>query len=347
MKKTQLKDLTLKELEALAEKHGEKKFRGRQLFTWMYKNGAQKYDDMQNVPLKFRKVLQETATIQPLTIDAIQGSPEKGTEKFLFRLHDGLQIESVLMYNDDRRTLCISSQVGCAVDCKFCATGAMGIKRNLTQGEIIEQVIQVQRHSDVKVTNVVAMGMGEPFLNYDALMDALEIVTSENGMGIGRKHIVVSTSGILPGIKKFITQKRPYKLAISLNATTDESRTTLMPLNKKWPIRDLMQAATEYTRTTSERITFEYVLLAGVNDTSADAWRLCTLVKGIRCKVNLIPYNTTARDFKKPTEDAVLDFYKWMKPADVPVTIRWSKGADIDAGCGQLLVTQSSSPPTG
>lgn len=254
----------------------------------------------------------------------------------MFKLQDGLAIESVLMFEDNRATICVSTQVGCAIDCKFCATGMMGLKRNLSDGEIIDQFLTVQRLKGRKITNVVMMGMGEPFHNYDNLMKACALLTDGDGPNLANKHIVVSTSGLIPRIYQFADEKRKYRLAISLNATTDEVRTRLMPLNKRWPIRELLKAAKYYTEKLGEPVTFEYVLLQGVNDTLADADRLKKMLDRILCKVNLIPYNPTVAAYQRTSEKRILAFYERLSDMRAPVMIRWSKGDDIDAGCGQL-----------
>jgi 23S rRNA (adenine2503-C2)-methyltransferase len=243
-----------------------------------------------------------------------QISQRRDAEKYLFRLADGLHIESVLMHEDpdfpylknskkenrDRRpgrhTLCISSQVGCPVDCKFCATGVMGLLRNLTAGEIVDQVLMVRRLSSTPITNVVVMGMGEPMLNYDALIKACYLFSDDEGLNLAQRRIVISTSGLVPKIERFTKERHKFRLAISLNATTDEVRNRIMPINRKYPIATLLQAAKEYTRQVKQRVTFEYILLADINDTLADAERLKNLVRGIPCKINLIPYNPIHAD---------------------------------------------------
>ena len=343
MLKTQLKGLSLPELEAFVTELGEKRFRANQLYLWMYNRLATTFDEMTDLSAKFRQQLQQQADLSAVTLETVQKSGSDDTQKFLFKLHDDARIESVLMAEGDRRTLCISTQVGCPIDCKFCATGAMGLKRNLTSGEIVDQILHAARASDKPLSNIVVMGMGEPMLNYDNLMQALAIVTDEDTLNLSRRHIVVSTSGLIPAIQRFQEDGHKYRLAISLNATTDEVRTQLMPLNKKWPIRMLMQAARDYANASREIVTFEYVLLAGINDSVEDARRLRQLVNGIRCKVNLIPYNATLRHFRRPEQAAIDAFYSEMRSLPWPVTVRWSKGVDIDAACGQLVTKLENS----
>ncbi len=316
---------------------GEKPYRARQLFLWLYRRQAADFEEMTDISRAFRRKLAEVAELHAAEIAEVKSSAHEPTHKFLFRLGDGALVEAVLMLEDDRRTLCISTQVGCPIDCKFCATGLMGLKRNLTVGEIVDQVLLVQRHLGERLTNLVVMGMGEPLLNYDNLMAALDLLCHDRGPNLSRRHVVISTSGVVPAMQRFIEEKRPYRLALSLNATTDEVRNRLIPINKKWPIAELLRLARRYTRSSRERITIEYVLIGGVNDTPEDAARLRRLLQGLRCKVNLIPYNPTVRGFERPAEQAVQRFYEALRLLRAPVTIRWSRGTDIDAGCGQLV----------
>lgn len=334
--KTLLKGLSLEELETFVHEFGEKKYRARQLFSWMYRRNATSFAEMTDISLTMRNKLESVAELHALKLHEVQQSKSGDTRKYLFRLADGASVETVFMLDGDRRTLCISTQVGCPVDCKFCATGLMGLKRNLERGEIVDQVLAVQRAGGKSVTNIVVMGMGEPMLNYDNLMQALDILCADAGPDIARRHVVVSTSGILPAIERFIDEKKKYRLAISLNATTNEQRSKIIPINRKWPIEKLLQAARRYTQSSRERITIEYVLLGGFNDTIEDARRLRNLLHGLRCKVNLIPYNQTMRGFRRPETQTVEQFYHELASLRAPVTIRWSKGQDIDAACGQL-----------
>ncbi|MFQ5629646.1 MAG: 23S rRNA (adenine(2503)-C(2))-methyltransferase RlmN [bacterium] len=340
MQKTQLKGFSLKELEQYVLESSEKRFRARQLYHWMYKRKATQFDEMTDISASFRQHLRENADLNAVSLELVQESATGDAKKYLFRLHDGHFIESVLMLDGKRRTLCISTQVGCAIDCKFCATGAMGLKRNLTSGEIVDQVLTVARENSENITNVVVMGMGEPMHNYNNMMQALEIISDSNGLNISKRHIVVSTSGLVSAIHKFKNERKKYRLAISLNATTDAVRTRLMPLNKKWPIKMLLDAARDFAESSRDLVTIEYVLLAGINDSVEDARRLRNLLRGIRCKLNLIPYNTTMRHFRRPDNATIEKFFAELKSLQAPVTVRWSKGVDIDAACGQLA-TQS------
>jgi 23S rRNA (adenine2503-C2)-methyltransferase len=341
MKQIELKGCNQERLEEIAEQLGQPAYRGRQLFHWMYARNVPDFDQMANLPKDFREKLAAETMLHSVHLAKRQISARGDAEKFLFRLHDGRHIESVLMRNDEndhrRLTLCISSQVGCPIDCKFCATGSMGLLRHLTVGEMIDQVLAVNRLSGERVTNVVVMGMGEPFLNYENLIAACELLCDEEATNLAQRHIVISTSGIIPKILRFTKEGRKYRLAISLNATTDDMRNRLMPLNKKYPIAKLLEAARTYVHASGNRLTFEYVLLAGINDTLDDAARLRTLLTGIDCKLNLIPFNAIDGEFQRPSFQAIEDFYGRLKNSPFPVTVRWSKGDDIDAACGQLV----------
>lgn len=338
MQKVNLKGLDLNELRDFVVSIDEKPFRGDQIFSWLYNKSINSFDEMTNLSKELRDKLLERAQIDQLKLVVQQQSGQDQSIKYLFQLEDDSQIESVLMFDGNRATLCISTQVGCAIDCKFCATGMMGLNRHLTPGEILDQVLAVQKLNGTRVTNVVCMGMGEPFHNYDNLMKACELLSDELGLNLARRHIVVSTSGLIPKIYRFADENHKYRLAISLNATLDEIRSRIMPLNKKWPIAELMKAAAYYTKKSDLRVTIEYVLMAGLTDSLEDAKRLKNIVKGLFCKINLIPYNATLGEFKRPEERRIMQFYQQMRDLTVPVTIRWSKGDDIDAGCGQLAV---------
>lgn len=339
-----LKGLTLPELENWIADYGEQRYRGRQIFRWLYDAGATSFEEMTNLSKELRSQLSEVAVIEGVQCLSQQKSRKDRSVKFLFGLPDGNKIESVLMFENKRATLCISTQVGCAIDCKFCATGMMGLTRNLDAGEIVDQVLQVQKWTGVSVTNIVCMGMGEPFHNYDHLMKACGILTEERGLNLSSRRIVVSTSGLVPKIYQFADENHRYRLAISLNATEDTTRSRIMPLNKKWPIHELLQAAKYYTQKSEQRVTFEYALMAGVNDTLEDAGRLRKLVSEIRCKINLIPYNPTRGAYRRPSEERILSFYHALAELPAPVTIRWSKGEDIEAACGQLAVMEQAEP---
>jgi 23S rRNA (adenine2503-C2)-methyltransferase len=353
MPKQNLKGLDREELAAFITGIGEQPFRAKQLFRWLYGRAAASFDEITDFAKPLRQRLQEVAALEALTLVTRRISHRRDAEKYLFQLADGLHIESVLMHEEvpnrpARHTLCISSQIGCPVDCKFCATGLMGLLRNLTAGEIVDQVLTVRRMSASPITNVVVMGMGEPMLNYDALIKACYLLADDEGPNLAQRRIVISTSGLVPKIERFIKEGHKFRLAISLNATTDEVRNRIMPINRKYPIATLMQAARQYTRQAKQRVTFEYILLDGVNDTLADAERLKNLTRGIPCKINLIPYNPivnlqeSVHDsqlpilFNRPSFERIEAFLACVRQGPNAVTLRWSKGDDIDAACGQL-----------
>jgi len=242
------------------------------------------------------------------------------------------------MVENNRHTVCLSSQVGCVLDCHFCATGELGLKRNLSTGEIVDQLIYVRENTDQPITNVVFMGMGEPFHNYDNVLNASDIFHSPKGFNLASTRITISTAGLLPQINKFIKEKRRYKLAISLNASNDKVRTEIMPINKKWSINDLIKSGKEYSNQKKRLIMFEYVLLKGINDSEEDALELARLLQGIPCKINLIPYNEIEGKYQRPDETTITKFSEILHNYrdEYRVLVRWSKGQDIAAGCGQL-----------
>jgi 23S rRNA (adenine2503-C2)-methyltransferase len=334
--RVRLKTLDKAGLSAWAESAGEKPFRARQLWSWMYRKGASSFEAMTDLSKAFRMKLSDTAELDALRLAGVSGSPSTGTRKFLWECADGLRIETVFIPEADRKTVCVSSQVGCALGCGFCATGAMGFARNLESWEIVEQVLGARRETGTQPTNIVVMGMGEPFLNYENVMNALAVINDPEGVAIGHRRITISTAGIPPGIARFTAEKQPYRLAISLNATSDAVRSRIMPVNEKYPLKELMAAAREYSGKTGGRITFEYVLIRNVNDSMRDAERLLKLLKNIPCKVNLIPYNPGREEFERPEDARVSAFLNAIKPLASPVIVRMSRGVDIAAACGQL-----------
>ncbi|MBL7994246.1 23S rRNA (adenine(2503)-C(2))-methyltransferase RlmN [bacterium] len=341
--KPNLLGMTLDELETFFVSLGEKKFRGAQVFQWLYKYGAESFDDMTDISKTLRERLGEVAVIHHAAAIKTQQSGEKeayATKKILFELADGQKIESVFIPDDERRTVCISTQVGCAVGCEFCATGWMGFNRNLTVGEIVGQLIYVRKYIDPGISNVVFMGMGEPFLNYENVIAAAQIIANEKGVGMAAKHITISTSGIIPKIYEYADEGHPYNLAISLNATTDEVRRRVMPITKKYPLTELLQAAKHFNSTRRNPVTLEYVLMADVNDTNADALRLRKFASELgRCKVNVIPYNPIEGPaLKRPSQESIDHFMKLVSSIQSPLTLRRSRGTDISAACGQLAV---------
>lgn len=357
MMRRNLKGLNLQELQMFAESLGEKKYRGTQLYGWLYGKFASSFDEMSDISKEFRNLLKQTATIDNLKIVTLQASPSDGTKKFLFRLPDGLAIESVLIPPDklspdvDRRlTLCVSTQVGCPLDCKFCATGAMGFTRNLTTGEIVDQVIQAQRGSKRRITNLVYMGMGEPMLNYDNVMASVEIINDDRSLNIGIRHITVSTAGYADRIRQLADEGRRVKLALSLHSLDDEKRTRLMPINRKYPLETLMDALAYYYAATRMRPTFEYIPFDGFNDGGEDVRRFVQLARRFPCKVNLIPFHTI--EFMhpsgfaatlRPSPPARMEWFAdQLRKADINVMTRGSAGQDIEAACGQLAVREGT-----
>jgi 23S rRNA (adenine2503-C2)-methyltransferase len=333
-----IKGMNQEELQSLCVDAGESKFRGGQLFEWMYRHGISSFDSMSNVNKSFREYLSENFIIQTLTVENKLPSKEDKSLKILFRTHDGHFIETVSMVDNNRHTVCLSSQVGCALDCDFCATGKLGLKRNLTTGEIVDQLIYVREEIDQPITNVVFMGMGEPFHNYDNVLNASDIFHSPKGFNLASTRITISTVGLLPQINQYIKEKRRYKLAISLNASNDKVRNEIMPINKKWPLKDLVKSGMEYSNQKKRLIMFEYVLLKGINDSEEDALELARLLQGIPCKINLIPYNEIEGKYQRPDETTITKFSEILHNCrdEYRVLVRWSKGQDIAAGCGQL-----------
>ncbi|MFT5470443.1 MAG: 23S rRNA (adenine2503-C2)-methyltransferase [Verrucomicrobiales bacterium] len=340
--------LTLTDLETRFEKWGEKKFRAKQLLEWVFAKRASSFDEMTNLSAELREKLAAEFQMRSMTLKTTQGSADT-TQKFLFRLHDGRYVESVLipanpsLYSEtsDRRTLCVSSQVGCAFDCKFCASGLAGFARNLSAAEIVEQVLQAEEISGRRVDNIVFMGMGEPLANYPNLMKSIEILNSHWGVGIGARKMTVSTSGLAPQIRKFADHPLQIRLAISLHGASDEVRERIMPVNKRYPLDELFDSLRYFTERKKQKITFEYILIEGVNDDLGQAELLARRASSMRAKVNLIPYNTVdGLEWQRPSEERQDQFAAIVKKAGVMVTLRREKGHDIDAACGQLRLKE-------
>jgi len=326
------------DLIALLASWGEPKFRADQLWGWLYDRRARSFDDMTNLPKSLREKLKAEATLGVLDLAAEQRSDD-GTMKRLYRLDDGQLIEAVLMpYDDDRRTACISTQAGCAMGCVFCATGQMGFARHLSADEIFEQAAHFAAELEVegdRLSNVVLMGMGEPFHNYDESLKTIRRLMDD--LGIGARHITVSTVGLVPQIRKFADEGLQVRLAISLHAATDAERAALLPVNKRWPLSELMDACREYIDKTGRRVTFEWALINGETDTPEQAHALGKLLKGMLCHVNAIPLNPTEGYAGGPSAVAATDeFQRILESYGVSMTVRVRRGIDIDAGCGQL-----------
>lgn len=331
-----LAGMTLSELEDLMAKMGATKFRAKQIHNWIYAKSVSCIDDMTNLSKDFREQLKQVASVTESKIKVKQVSSD-GTLKYLIEYPDGECVETVLMRFDNRANLtaCVSSQVGCAVNCSFCATGKGGFKRNLTYQEIIEQVLSIQRDTGLKVTNIVFMGQGEPLLNLNNVLKALEIFN--NDFQIGARRITISTSGIIPGIKHLAEMNLQSTLAISLHAPNHKLRAELMPIENKYPIDELKNALISYVEKTGRRITVEYILIHGFNDTPEVAKELAVLLRGIKCNINLIPYNSVIEnDYKKPSNNDIMKFKYLLEHSGKKVTVRLERGADIDAACGQL-----------
>jgi 23S rRNA (adenine2503-C2)-methyltransferase len=339
--RTDLRRLTLEGLRLLVAERGLPEYRWRQIARWLYARGCTSIEDMTDLSRSLREQLARDWTVGGVEVLGVQRSAVDGTEKLLLRLEDGSSVESVLMPTEKRITFCVSTQVGCTLDCAFCRTGTMGFFRNLEAHEIVEQVLELRRRvPDEKIrTNIVFMGMGEPLHNTDELIRAIRVLMDPWGLNFGTRRITVSTSGVVPGIRKLAASGTEVGLAVSLNATTEESRRRLMPRAAKTSIAELMSAARDYAARTRRRVTIEYVLIRDVNDSADDARRLASLVRGGPFKVNVIPYNPGASpEFARPDRERVDAFATLLHPTAPIVTVRWSMGPDIAAACGQLRV---------
>jgi 23S rRNA (adenine2503-C2)-methyltransferase len=350
MTKPALTGTTKSELtEALAEL-GEPSYRAGQILQWVFEKRATDFDQMTNLGQALREKLADTYTLRSST-PAHEANSDDTTQKYLYRLHDGRYVESVLipaspaLYGEtsDRHTICVSSQVGCAYDCKFCASGLAGFTRNLTSAEIVEQVLHTEQISGEKVNNLVFMGMGEPLANLTSLLHAIGIINADWGIHIGARKMTISTSGLAPQIKKLAEQPLQVRLAISLHGATDEVREQIMPVNKKYPLAVLTEALAYYQERKKQKITFEYILIEGINDALNQATELAKLARRLHTKVNLIPYNTVeGLPWKRPTQDHQEAFLSVLQKAGVTATLRREKGHDINAACGQLRLKKET-----
>jgi len=368
----ELKGMTLEELEAFAERAGEPRYRGRQIAHWLYQRGATSFAEMTDLPAALRAHLAEDASVASLSPVTALTADGGDTIKYLLGLSDGNTIETVFMrYQDGRRSVCISTQVGCGMGCTFCATGLAGVTRNLSAAEIIDQVILVQRLTGERVTNVVFMGMGEPLANYEATLRAVRLLNAPYGLGIGMRHLTVSTVGLVPQMRALASERLQLTLAVSLHAPTDELRSDLVPINRKWPVAELLDASGEYVRQTGRRISFEYVLMEHVNDTPELAAILGDLLRtrvdaavaddgpdvgvpigesqgevprgglGYAFHVNLIPWNPVyGLQYRRPGRERVEAFVRELRARGIPTTVRLERGVEIDAACGQLQRTR-------
>ena len=343
--KTCLIGCTPTQLIELMASLGQKPYRAKQLQEWVWKHRVTDFEAMTNLPPALREQLATQCTLRPLEVVEVNESTTGTTRKFLSRMQDGHLVESVIIpaavgqggVHSDRITLCVSSQVGCAFGCKFCASGLLGLTRNLTTAEIVGQIVAAEEISGTRVDNLVFMGMGEPLANMDNLLPALTIIMDEHSLNIGARHITISTSGNVPGLRKLAAFGRPLRLAVSLHGACDEVRNQIMPVNKKWPLGELVPALQEWTRTSKHKITLEYILIQDVNAMLSEVDKLARIAHLLHAKVNLIPYNTVeGLPWVRPTEAACRFFCKSLIAKGIPVTMRYEKGHDINAACGQL-----------
>ena len=333
-----IKDLTQSDLEDFVVTLGHKRYWARHLIKWLYRKGAINFHEMTDLPANFREALRRVAFISTLTPNEVEISRD-GSKKFLFSLMDGNSVESVLVPEGSRLTLCISTQVGCPLGCRFCLSGSMGFVRNLTASEILNQILAVQREEAPmrRITNIVFMGMGEPLANYDNTVKAIEMMHYDPGLALSGRRITLSTSGLVPEMEKVMATGLRFQLAVSLNAADDDTRSFLMPINKSYPLEEVLESCRGFRLHPRERIIFEYVLIDGINDSPRDAFRLVRLLKGIPCKVNLIPFNESPeQQFSRPDEKTILGFQTALLDQYITCIVRKSRGGDISAACGQL-----------
>ena len=348
--KEDIKSLSREELVSRFAALGQPAYRADQVLQWIYEKQAESFDQMSNLSAALREKLSASFDLNAVHALKTRNASDT-TEKFLFQLRDHSLIETVLIpatpgltSSSDRHTVCVSTQVGCAFACKFCASGLDGVKRNLTAAEIVDQVLQIQKLSGEKVNNIVVMGMGEPLANYDNLLRALKIINASWGLGIGARKITVSTVGLVPRIKQLADEPMQIRLAVSLHGATDEVREKMMPVNKKYPLKELLAACDYYANTRKRMMTFEYILIDGVNDSLEQAHKLGAIARRLRAKVNLIPYNPVeGLPWKRPDRDRCKMFQHTLQSHDVTSTLRMEKGTDINAACGQLRLQHEKS----
>ena len=338
MEKVDLKNLSPSELKNFIVSFGKERYRSIQILRWLYQKGVHSFDEMTNLSKNFRQELSRVSfisTLHPLLVE----EAKDGTRKFLFQLEDGNRIESVLIPDRSRLTLCVSTQVGCALGCRFCLTGKTGWKRDLMASEILNQILAVRETLGDKasITNIVLMGMGEPLVNYKNTLKAIELMTHPDAFKFSSRRITLSTAGLIPELEQLSKEKISFRLAISLNASDEETRSHLMPINRRYPLKKLLEACRRFPLRPRTRITFEYVMVEGINDSSQDAKRLLKILKGIPSKINLIPLNEAPGiPFKKPSEEKVKQFQEILMKGGLTAIVRTSKGAEISAACGQL-----------
>ncbi len=353
MEKLNLRGKTLTELEEFVASIDEPKYRAAQIYQWLYKFRAVSFDEMTNLSAALRNKLSECACIEKFSIVSLQTSALDGTKKFLFELSDGKRIETVLIPPrksavdvEERLTICVSTQVGCPLDCKFCATASMGFIRNLTASEILTQIFTAEKFSERPVTNIVFMGMGEPLLNYENVMKGVDIISDQTGIGISPRRITISTAGYANFIRRMADEQKNVKLALSLHSLRDVVRTELMPINKKFSVAEIIDAMEYYQKKTNKRIMLEYIVFEGVNDGEQDALTLAKTARRLECRVNLIPFHSIAfvnpqgisATLRGATRDGINRFWEKLREQNVMAFVRHSAGVDIDAACGQLAV---------
>lgn len=332
-----IRSLDLREMQQLAERMEEKTFRGKQLFQWVHGHQVSSWDEMSNLSVKFREKLAEEFVLNPLHIEKKQLSKKKDTAKYLFKLPDGNYIESVWMKYHHGNSVCISSQVGCRMGCTFCASTLSGLARNLSAGEMLSQIYEIQRETGERVSNVIVMGMGEPLDNYDNLIRFVKLLSDQDGIRISQRNITVSTCGLVDGIRKLMKEKLQITLAISLHAPNDEIRQQTMPVARRYSMDELLLACRDYFQETKRRITFEYSMIRGVNDSAEQAVELAGRLRGLNCHINLIPLNEVKeRSCSRSRQADIERFKKILEKQGMNVTIRREMGSDIDAACGQL-----------
>lgn len=357
MDKIDIKSLSKSELGTKLTGLGEKPYRARQIFRWLYKAGVKSFNDMTDLPIELRELLKTNFHITRLSVLDFKKSSIDGTTKYLFKLEDGNTIEAVFLPERKRNTACLSSQVGCKYACSFCASSPFGFIRNLVPSEMLDEVIFLkEKCPSGNLTNLVFMGIGEGLDNYDNVLKAVRVFNDKDAFGIGARKITISTCGLIPGIERLKSERLQVELSVSLHSASDRIRSKLVPINKKYPLKELMAACKDYVRSTNRVITFEYILIKGVNSSRQDAVDLAGLVRGLKCKVNTISYNKVspvrnmgasavsngvrAKDYEEPTASEAKAFVGALRSAGVNVTHRKSKGEDIDAGCGQLRIAR-------
>ena len=344
MEQLDIKSQSLSELKKTMEGLSEKPFRAKQIYEWLHKKQADSFQEMTNLSVSLREKLERNCSVMSLKVVEVQTSKLDGTQKYLFALPDGNVVESVLMKYRHGNSVCISSQVGCKMGCRFCASTIDGWTRNLLPSEMLDQVYKIQKLSKERVSNVVVMGTGEPLDNYDNLLRFIHMLSDENGLHISQRNITVSTCGIVPRMYDLAEENLQITLAISLHAPNDEKRKELMPIAKQYAMDELLEACRYYFKKTNRRMTFEYSLVAGVNDQPENAGELCRRLKGFPCHVNLIPVNPIKeRNFRQSLPESIMEFKKILEKNCVNVTIRREMGADINAACGQLRRTKLQS----